>query len=920
MPPLASPEAKAEPILVDLFHDRAWQEALLGKPIIAGRHYALTPAPLIEALHANEPLHIYNAHPKDEEAIRNFLDYVRVVAKDNGGFFYNGDWVNVPSHFSYAFLDKPSVTTLTQVKVTTESPPPTVKETFISAANLYQLFADNRIQEGKIDFSQGFLDNKNYFYMTSSISKSEWCKLLQLIENHRVYKDKNYFMRFAPGTEIVGRDFIKKPARKTFAALPQFYGEEIGVSDAVVIRSPQQRREALELALANYHRPQSLPFLPFLEGLPARFWLHAPRVKLHHPLRFVLGDQIWNIIPRGKQRYQIRGTGFLQGVNSVELLSHFPHPNPLPQAGEGTLMLEYKPTFKPHYNLFITNDPQFKAHLLRQEKELISPGKVHVLRLTPNTTLSDLLLCMREDKNDELVVDEYELLQRLRKGDHLILTGDISYSLYQLLLPLLADDPYFEINGERIAFNRGQISLVLSKDHVPKSWALQAVPSEVVDFSWEDLVASFAAEDLPYLTKIKTFYDFSNVLSNPTHRTWLPCQFELLQRMVNVIARSPLSRQRERELHPQNPLKPFLNFNFLKGTPEYAFLNVLGKYLFSEPSAPQYHLRFAKVQKLCEKWQCSELRLADVKQHSWELLNCFDSHAVKALLGPDLHSAFEGNVGVPQLNDEVCQRMLVELIPEQKHEIDCPHPSPLPREGIPKHWRQLLCELEDEEPIFMQGAPGVGKSFCIDAFRKDDSKWKVHVGLDAVGAWLKGKVTASHLQHILVIDEANRFPPGTFDHLLNAEIQHEGEIYRVDPSTQKLIFMGNLENSPGCFHHPAFASLKKIIVSPPTDAFLQKAIIFPLLDRSDDRQLITAHLLWAYHQMGKTQKFHPVSIRDMKDLTARFLLLRQTMYFEDAIFAAIEGTFAGAVADTESAIAIFVCCQRKVALTCGFFT
>src|SRR5690242_14818927 len=92
--------------------------------------------------------------------------------------------------------------------------------------------------------------------------------------------------------------------------------------------------------------------------------------------------------------------------------------------------------------VIVSNAPQYMSNQLMVQCE-----NAVILPVTKHTRFKDIV-ARTYHEGDQFIYEERQLLQALKNGQTVILTGEISYVLYQQLLPLLSNPPRFYSNGE----------------------------------------------------------------------------------------------------------------------------------------------------------------------------------------------------------------------------------------------------------------------------------------------------------------------------------------------------------------------------------------------------------------------------------------------------------------------------------------
>jgi hypothetical protein len=172
------------------------------------------------------------------------------------------------------------------------------------------------------------------------------------------------------------------------------------------------------------------------------------------------------------------------------------------------------------------------------------------------------------------------------------------------------------------------------------------------------------------------------------------------------------------------------------------------------------------------------------------------------------------------------------------------------RQRLEKIKTQL--EAETYPYLFLMGPSGIGKSTLVleklgsyyERQQHDERQQptlRLSVGMEQVVRWASD--TTEKTTHVLFIDEANRYPKGSFDGF-EGLFDHppslfiEGKLYPLTPH-HKIIFCGNATDSQGCHSHQFFKRHGGgFAVKPWSDSFLLTTVIHPLLQQADQAYLL----------------------------------------------------------------------------------
>jgi hypothetical protein len=526
----------------------------------------------------------------------------------------------------------------------------------------------------------------------------------------------------------------------------------------------------------------------------------------------------------------------------------------------------------------ISNDMDFSSQSLAQR--LTDAGAVPlVIDVNPQTTFLDLVARIQFDSAAGFTVINKQLLLAIQNGQTVILNGDLSPTLYQQLLPLLSRPGYLSVNGTRFepAHQTFPALLCVMPESTSNALSLIDVVNKQVNFDdyAMELLSRYPKAQTS-LSRLKEFYQHAERL---VHRgsdrpNKLQRSFHLLTRMIEKLE-SPSS------LHEHNPIKGLLHYDYPKQSDDYAYLNVMAKYsLRPEDAAPINYNKFERL-----SFSCDMQNREQVRSHVWKLLNCFKGAELRQVLGNDLTHSLEFNNGFPALTDAALENLFNHI----KHYTNN-NAAVLVKDGFLKQRQQIKALYEDKvtKLIFLKGLPGVGKT---NAVRNVIGDW--YESDDEFILWLQ------KADKPFLIDEANMQAPGALDYLKaiargDAVYYYKGQHYPMTDQ-HKIILTGNPEYFANRHYHSILQHYAETIYfSKPDDDLLTKIIQQDLvLDLAADKS-ISKRILFVYHLIEKTRPNFEISIRDIKNMVARFNVLSSKVSdINLALLQACTGEFSG---------------------------
>jgi MoxR-like ATPase len=524
--------------------------------------------------------------------------------------------------------------------------------------------------------------------------------------------------------------------------------------------------------------------------------------------------------------------------------------------------------------IITSNDRNYLCKQLAKQAKENGKGRVKVIYLKPEPSFSQMVAEMkiieRPDSNKvDFSYQEKDILEALKFGQIVILNGELPPGLYQALLPLFSANHVF-CNGERINI-KGRLMAVLPETSAQK---LPLIHYGVSNYTFEDYKASFPSYEAKKLEAIEQFYQYAQEL--PHRGSGYPdkplLSHERLANMLRVL-------NNIKPLHRANPIKGLFHYDYLKDSKGYAYLNVMAKLCFmKEPQHIPY--RAHKLRRLIDQHKINSE--ADCKEYTWQILNCLSGENLIKLFshGIEPRAAFPSltSSGLTELWKMV---QALREIPLQEEKV---------KSHVEKQNRQLQTLLRDNNTrvVNLKGSSGVGKTHAIKGGNNS---------YEDIQKWL-------YAQHgNLLLDEANKALPGTWDFLTGLDLEETDRTVYFDNRTypvkkhQKIVATSNPENYPGRCYHSFLQNAETIYYKMPDEGYLKNAIVEPDLKKKGLQEYAAA-IITAYQLI---QSYNPTSVystRALLNLMQRFIALTDK-YPDQArdslVWRAGLGEFAGSI-------------------------
>lgn len=549
-------------------------------------------------------------------------------------------------------------------------------------------------------------------------------------------------------------------------------------------------------------------------------------------------------------------------------------------------------------SVWVTNDPVCLCHtLLPQDDKSEVPL---IVNMTPQMGISDLLVktTITPGKNGfDFNLQEQGVLNALKNGKTVILSGDISPSVYQTLLPLLrpwtSDKKItLNLNGEPVTLPPTAKLIVVLPESAAKKLPLGKVNEK--QFMKEDYYRLFPKEEKANIEKLASYFDYVGRLplrgiGRPTNPPQLT--YERIKMCLTAL----------KDKYPtSNPIKSLLLYDYPKGSADFSYLNVLGKLYFTPTDKKP--VRKIALRQLIKRFNIQSKQ--DVRDHAWQLLNCFQGKELKELLGDTLEKSIDFTQAFPTLHNNIIE-ILYEKINQRMELTVSPVLITTANDQTAHHRhkkaRRLDMYLNDEHTkmIFLKGSQGTGKTYAVSTINTKTNT--LYDGIANIKNWLQDTSKDNKIK-VLLLDEANMAQPGTWDFLRGLaqnKIYYDGKFYDIT-AQHKVIFTGNPEHFPRRYYHQLIQQNTKNIYFDEWSRDEYKAILQSTLQQVKSPDIAIETILFAMEKLRKYNPFVTLSLRDLENIAIRFMMLSEEKHAvtNQAVIQACEVEFANMIPET----------------------
>jgi len=468
---------------------------------------------------------------------------------------------------------------------------------------------------------------------------------------------------------------------------------------------------------------------------------------------------------------------------------------------------------------------------------------------------------------------EQLLWEKLKKGETVILCGDLSKEEYSAIKTLFMHPPYLYINGKREENIQGKLKWISKPQPYNTNEILNQEINLQISHYRSILIDEVKNADKDIITQLNHYLDKIRDLKN-MHlgiSEILQMSYEKYKSFYSYV---------ESKSDQQNPIKPLMQYYFKKGTEEYAYLNVFSKYFLSK--SKEDYVRHDKLKKLIS----ADMTDDEFKKVFWRVLNCFSAKAIRELV-PELEAVTFGQLNTNITNQIISDVRKIILNNEFKQINKVP--------GIKRFEKQqsrlAACLNDNSKKItFLLGPAGTGKTFTA---KRAVKKENLFVGEDNIKNWLEAKTS----QAVLLLDEANLEQPGKWEFLRGIfenppVITYQNKKYPLGPQ-HKVIITGNPSDYPGRHWHSVFWDKAHVIWFAPFQPLFIKEKIQEFLPGQDAKEIdsIAKTIYQGYEYLIQhSNRMSEITLRDIENICARFQSTRYPI--SRVIFDEMEGILA----------------------------
>lgn len=525
-----------------------------------------------------------------------------------------------------------------------------------------------------------------------------------------------------------------------------------------------------------------------------------------------------------------------------------------------------------------SNDVELVTHQLQQICKLPSDNIVY---LTDDNAWSNLIETMTpEIVNHRLRAKRTKsvIWEKLKKGETIVLSGNLSDQDYHSLQTLFINPPYLYVNGKRKAV-AGRLLWV---ENVKRAYDNPLTSTYPIAANLEDythtLRHSIENVDDAIIARLNHYFKcLSEIKPSDNEPKIEVYNYAKYKQMYAALCQSTQA---------QNPLKHITQYFYRKDTQSYAHLNVLAKVLLSDNN--ECFINKERLLKILSNIHSQD----DFHAQLWRIVDCFSSHICRQLIGNIQTWNMQEQSAVIlreilHLYPLLSQQAWVQAAIPTANQMEMDVPNKVHIQKSLKQKQALLEAINDRKQpvIYLFGESGTGKTYTVKKLCKRLPYVDFYVGENKVADWLKP--STNDKIKVLLLDEANLSPEAHWEYLQGLcqnppVVNYRGHSYPLSEK-HKIALTGNPLFYPDRHFQPLVWDHAKVIWFSPFEANFVKHKIAKYLKRIDNTfcqqnniQLISELVYNSYHYLEQTdQRVAEVTLRDIENICARFILFQR---------------------------------------------